>query len=81
LGKSVAILENGSLLATCAYIDLNPVAAGIAVVPEASPHTSVTARVEHVKAQGRAKRADERTLGRFESDARVPSTTPPGLGC
>ena len=36
------------------YIDLNPVAAGIAVVPEASPHTSVTARVEHVKAQGRA---------------------------
>ena len=52
--KSVAILDDESLLATCAYIDLNPVAAGIAVVPEASPHTSVTARVEHVKAQGRA---------------------------
>ena len=42
-------------LAICAYIDLNPVAAGIAVVPEASPHTSVTTRVEHVNAQGRAK--------------------------
>jgi hypothetical protein len=26
--KSVAILEEGSLLATCAYIDLNPVAGG-----------------------------------------------------
>ncbi len=37
----------------CAYIDLNPVAAGIVEVPEASPHTSVTTRVEHVKAQGR----------------------------
>ena len=41
-------------LAICAYIDLNPVAAGIAVVPEASPNTSVTTRVEHVKTQGRA---------------------------
>ena len=51
--KSVAILDEEALLATCAYIDLNPVAAGIAEVPEASPHTSVTARVEHVKAQGR----------------------------
>jgi len=51
--KSVAILDEESLLATCAYIDLNPVAAGIAVVPETSPHTSITTRVEQVKAQGR----------------------------
>ena len=51
--KSVAILDEESLLAVCAYIDLNPVAAGIVEVPEASPHTSVTTRVEHVKAQGR----------------------------
>ena len=32
--KSVGILDEESLLATCAYIDLNPVAAGIAKVPE-----------------------------------------------
>jgi hypothetical protein len=51
--KSIAVLDEEALLATCAYIDLNPVAAGIAQVPEASPHTSVTTRVEHVKAQGR----------------------------
>ena len=51
--KSIAILDDESLLATCAYIDLNPVAAGITKVPEASPHTSITARVEKVKAQGR----------------------------
>ena len=51
--KSVAILDEESLLATCAYIDLNPVAAGIVEVPEASPHTSITTRVEHIKAQGR----------------------------
>ena len=52
--KSVAILDDESLLATCAYIDLNPVAAGVVEVPEASSHTSVTARVEEVKTQGRA---------------------------
>ncbi len=51
--KSVGILDEEALLATCAYIDLNPVAAGIVDVPEASPHTSITERVEHVKAQGR----------------------------
>ena len=53
--KSVAILDEESLLATCAYIDLNPVAAGIAETPETSPHTSVSTRVEHVKAQGRTE--------------------------
>ncbi len=51
--KSVAILDEEALLATCAYIDLNPVAAGIVDVPEASPHTSITTRIEHVKEQGR----------------------------
>jgi hypothetical protein len=51
--KSVAILDEESLLATCAYIDLNPVAAGIAKVPEPSPHTSIKTRVEHVHAQNR----------------------------
>jgi REP element-mobilizing transposase RayT len=53
--KSVAILDEESLLATCAYIDLNPVAAGVAKVPETSKHTSVKERVDHVKAQGRTK--------------------------
>jgi len=34
---------------------LNPVAAGIAEVPETSEHTSIKERVEHVAAQGRTK--------------------------
>ena len=37
------------------YIDWNPVAAGIAKVPESSAHTSIKQRVEHVKEQGRAE--------------------------
>ena len=53
--KSVAILDEEALLATCAYIDLNPVAAGIADVPEASAHTSIKERVDHVQAQGRTE--------------------------
>jgi REP element-mobilizing transposase RayT len=51
--KSIAILDEEALLATCAYIDLNPVAAGIAAAPETSPHTSVRRRVRHAKAMGK----------------------------
>jgi hypothetical protein len=51
--KSIAILDEDALLSVCAYIDLNPVAAGIAVVPEQSEHTSVKSRVEHVAEQQR----------------------------
>ena len=58
--KSVAILDEESLLATCAYIDLNPVAAGIAEVPEASAHTSIKQRVEHVQEQGRDRGSEGR---------------------
>ena len=50
--KSVAVLDEEALLATAAYIDLNPVAAGISAAPETSPHTSVHARVEHCRANG-----------------------------
>lgn len=51
--KSVAVLDEEALLATCVYIDLNPVAAGIAPVPETSPHTSIKQRVDHVRKQQR----------------------------
>jgi hypothetical protein len=51
--KSVAILDEESLLAVCTYIDLNPVAAGLAAAPEESPHTSIHERVAHVEEQGR----------------------------
>lgn len=50
--RSIAILDEVSLLATMAYIDLNPVAAGLAATPEASPHTSIKARIDHCVADG-----------------------------
>ena len=67
--KSVAILDDESLLATCNYIDLNPVATGIAVVPEASPHTSITTRTDHAKAQARASDLKEAKHGSTGSTA------------
>jgi len=50
--KSIAILDEEALLATCAYIDLNPVAAGIAKTPEDAPHTSIKQRVDHARKNG-----------------------------
>ena len=61
--KSIAILDEESLLSVCAYIDLNPVAAGIAPTPETSEHTSVKARVEHVKTSGRTEDLKAAELG------------------
>lgn len=51
--KSIAILDDESILTVAAYIDLNPVAAGICRLPEQSPYTSIKERVEHLLAQGR----------------------------
>jgi hypothetical protein len=51
--KTIAVLDEEALLATCAYIDLNPVAAGTAKLPETSRHTSIRQRVDHVCQQGK----------------------------
>jgi REP element-mobilizing transposase RayT len=67
--KSVAILDEESLLATCAYIDLNPVAAGIAEVPEASTYLD--------QATGRACQG----AGASQRPERRPSRQRPGLDC
>lgn len=73
--KSIAILDEEALLATCAYIDLNPVAAGLAAAPETSKHTSVRQRVQHAKQQdkladlkpaARSSLAGSRAAGRLE---------------
>jgi REP element-mobilizing transposase RayT len=50
--KSVGILDEESLLATAAYIDLNPLAAGIVATPEESAHTSLVTRISHCQANG-----------------------------
>ncbi len=55
----MAILDEAALLATCAYIDLNALAAGILaerLPPESSLYRpSIKARVDHVTHQGRTE--------------------------
>lgn len=51
--KSIAILDEEALLACSAYVDLNPLAAGIAPTPELSEHTSIRQRVSHVLNEGK----------------------------
>jgi hypothetical protein len=53
--KSIAVLDEEALLATCIYIDLNPLAAGISQEPDKSDHTSIRTRVEHCRALGRMR--------------------------
>jgi hypothetical protein len=56
--KSIAILDEEALLTVAAYIDLNPVAAGVAALPESSPHTSIKERVDHVVAAGKLENVE-----------------------
>ena len=50
--KSIAVLDEASLLATATYIDLNPLAAGAAPSPEESDHTSLRVRLDHCQING-----------------------------
>ncbi|MCU7920443.1 MAG: transposase [Candidatus Thiodiazotropha sp. (ex Epidulcina cf. delphinae)] len=47
--KSQALLDEKALAACMAYVDLNPVRAGLAETPEQSEYTSIAERIRHFK--------------------------------
>jgi hypothetical protein len=49
--KSQALLDEAAVLTAMAYVDLNPMRAGIANSPESSKHTSLQQRLNKVKQQ------------------------------
>ena len=73
--RSQALLDETALLSCMAYVDLNPIRAGIAKHLQDSDFTSIQERLAHFKAE----QQKEKTQTKKHPDAKKKHTQPPKL--
>ncbi len=72
--KSTALLDDAAVLTCLVYVDLNPIRAGIAEVPEESLFTSAEERIRGYRARQTTQKGDGRKFGEKVAACRPDAT-------